>query len=284
MGIRCCFCRVAAWFNKKIDVLLLDEITQILSAFTSGKIDQSELVFYTLLDLIENTVENGGVVLCMDADLSSEDIWQFRERFPHLCDRMEVYDKPFEDNDIKVRFGTGIKAKNAAIADLLDRVKLGQIITVASDSKKLVNDLREQIEQNNPTLNCLSIHADNSSHPEGKAFLQQPNTEASKYSVVLYSPAIVGGLSVTSVKPDHCFVFSYNKLDAPAIMQQMFRYRKTTDFTVVGDLMPPSRDCEDFIQRIHCIERMAGLKEGSRFMPAIMRDLSKDREPVKQNC
>ena len=243
---------------KKIDVLLLDEITQILSAFTSGKIDQPEWVFHTLLDLIEKTVENGGVVLCMDADLSSDCLWQFREWFPHLCDRIEVYDKPFEDSDIKVGFGTGIKARNAAIADLLDRIKLGQIITVASDSKKLVNDLREQIEQNNPDLSCLSIHADNSSHPEGKAFLQQPNAEAPKYSAVLYSPAIVGGLSVTSVKPDHCFVFSYNKLDAPAIMQQMFRYRKTEEFTVVADLMPPSKDCEDFLQRIHCLERMAG--------------------------
>ena len=159
---------------KKIDVLLLDEITQILSAFTSGKIDQPEAVFYTLLDLIEQTVENGGVVLCMDADLSSDCIWQFREWFPHLCDRMEVYDKPFEDSDIKVRFGTGIKAKNAAIADLLDRVKLGQVIIVASDSKKLVNDLQEQIEQNNPGLGCLCIHADNSSHPEGKAFYSSP--------------------------------------------------------------------------------------------------------------
>ena len=247
---------------KKIDVLLLDEITQILVAFTSGKIDQPELVFHTLLDLIEKTVESGGVVLCMDADLSSGDIWQFREWFPHLCERMEVYDKPFEDNDIQVRFATGIKARNAAIADLLDRVKLGQIINVASDSKKLVNNLREQIEQNTPNLNCLSIHADNSSHPEGKAFLQQPNIEAPKYSVVLYSPAIVGGLSVTSVKPDHCYVFSYNKLDAPAIMQQMFRYRKTTEFTVVGDLMPPSKDCEDFLQRIHCLERMAGFEGG----------------------
>ena len=248
--------------TKAINVLLLDEITQIMSAFSSGKIDQPSVVYYALLNLIEKTVQNGGVVLCMDADLSSEDIWQFREWFPHLCDRMEVYDKPFEDHDIQVRFGTGIKARNAAIADLLDRVKLGQIINVASDSKKLVNELREQIEQNNHTLNCLSIHADNSSHPEGKAFLQQPNTEAPKYSVVLYSPAIVGGLSVTSVKPDHCFVFSYNKLDAPAIMQQMFRYRKTTEFTVVGDLMPPSKDCEDFLQRIHCLERMVGFEGG----------------------
>ena len=111
-------------------------------------------------------------------------------------------------------------------------------------------------------MGCLCIHSDNSSHPEGKAFVQQPNTEAPKYSVVLYSPAIVGGLSVTSVKPDHCFVFSYNKLDAPAIMQQMFRYRKTKDFTVVADLMPPSKDCEDFLQRVHCLERMAGF-EGS---------------------
>ena len=248
--------------TKAINVLLLDEITQIMSAFSSGKIDQPPVVHYALLNLIEKTVQNGGVVLCMDADLSSEDIWQFREWFPHLCDRMEVYDKPFEDNDIKVRFGTGIKARNAAIADLLDRVKLGQIINVASDSKKLVNDLWEQIVQNNPDLSCLSIHADNSSHPEGKAFLQQPNTEAPKYSVVLYSPAIVGGLSVTSVKPDHCFVFSYNKLDAPAIMQQMFRYRQTTDFTVIADLMPPSKDCEDFIQRIHCLERMAAFEGG----------------------
>ena len=243
---------------KKIDVLLLDEITQILSAFTSGKIDRPEAVFYTLLDLIEKTIENSGVVLCMDADLSSDCLWQFREWFPHLCDRMEVYDKPFEDSDIKVGFSTGIKARNAAIADLQDRLKLGQIITVASDSKKLVNDLREQVEQSNPNLSCLSIHANNSSHQEGKLFLQQPETEAPKYSMVLYSPAIVGGLSVTSVKPDHCYVFSYNKLDAPAIMQQMFRYRKTEEFTVIGDLMPPSKDCEDFLQRIHCLERMAG--------------------------
>ncbi|MCW7552772.1 hypothetical protein NX722_08975 [Endozoicomonas gorgoniicola] len=65
-------------------------------------------------------------------------------------------------------------------------------------------------------------------------------------------------MSFTSIKPDHCFVFSYNKLDAPAIMQQMFRYRKTKGFTVVADLMPPSKDCEDFLKRIHCLERMAG--------------------------
>ena len=97
---------------KKIDVLLLDEITQILSAFTSGKIDQPEAVFYTLLDLIEKTVENGGVVLCMDADLSSDCIWQFREWFPHLCDRMEVYDKPFEDQRYQgTCFGTGDQSK-----------------------------------------------------------------------------------------------------------------------------------------------------------------------------
>ena len=245
---------------RKVDVLILDEITQILGAFVSGQIDQPESVFYTLLDMIEKTVENGGVVLCMDADLSSEVVWQFREWFPQLHDQMQVYDKAYEDKGIKVRFGTGIKAKNAAIADLLDRINLGQIITVASDSKKLVNTLRQQIEQHHQDLKCLTIHADNSSHPEEKSFLQNPNAEAPKYSVVLYSPAIIGGLSVTSVKPDHCFVFSYNKLSAPAVMQQMFRYRKTDCFTVIGDLMPPTKDCEDFMKRIHSLERMSSLE------------------------
>ncbi len=245
---------------RKVDVLILDEITQILGAFVSGQIDQPESVFYTLLDLIEKTVENGGVVLCMDADLSSEVIWQFREWFPQLHEQMQVYDKAYEDKGIKVRFGTGIKAKNAAIADLLDRINLGQTITVASDSKKLVNTLRQQIEQHHQDLNCLTIHADNSSHPEEKSFLKNPNAEAPKYSVVLYSPAIIGGLSVTSVKPDHCFVFSYNKLSAPAVMQQMFRYRKTEHFTVIGDLMPASKDCEDFLRRIHSLERMNSLE------------------------
>ncbi len=245
---------------RKIDVLILDEITQILGAFVSGQIAQPESVFYTLLDLIEKTVENGGVVLCMDADLSSEVIRQFRTWFPQLLDQMQVYDKAYEDKGLNVRFGTGIKAKNAAIADLLERVNLGQTITVASDSKKLVNTLRQQIEQHHQDLKCLTIHADNSSHPEEKSFLQNPNAEATKYSVVLYSPAIIGGLSVTSVKPDHCFVFSYNKLDAPAVMQQMFRYRKTEHFTVIGDLMPVSKDCEDFLRRIHSMERMFSLE------------------------
>ena len=104
-----------------------------------------------------------------------------------------------EKSQINVRFGTCIKAKNAATADLLDRVGQGQMIVVASDSKKLVNDLRELIEQHFPDKPCLSIHADNSSQPEEKAFLQNPNQEAPKYSVVLYSPAIVGGLSVTCI-------------------------------------------------------------------------------------
>ncbi|WP_252180149.1 AAA family ATPase [Endozoicomonas sp. 4G] len=241
---------------KKMDVLILDEITQILAAFASGQIRQPDSVLYALLDLIEKTIEGGGLVLCMDADLSSADIRQFREWYPHLTDRMEVYEKPFEERGIRVRFGTGIKARNAVISDMLDRVGLGEVITVAADSKNLVNDIKAQIEQRFPDKACLAIHADNSSRPEEKAFLQNPNEEAKKYSVILYSPAIVGGLSVTSVKPNHCYVFSYNKLDAPAVMQQMFRFRKTTDFTVVADLMPPTKDCEDFIQRIHCLEHM----------------------------
>ncbi len=243
---------------KPFNALILDELTQILASFQQGTIDNPEKVLFTLQELIEQTVLSGGVVLCMDADLCSRQVLLFREWFPELVDQMEVYDKPFDDEGIEAWLGTGIKARNAAVHEMQCALSLGRTITVVSDSRKQVENLYQLIQTLHPDSDVcpLQIHANNSGQPEQKAFLEKPEESALKYSVVLYSPAIVGGLSVTSVAPDHTYVFSHNVLTAPQIMQQMRRYRKTRCFTVIGDIVPAHRDCEDFINRLNCLASM----------------------------
>lgn len=121
----------------------------------------------------------------------------------------------------------------------------------AGERVVLPTDSREQAERLNflyapmATGGALCIHGKNADEPEQAAFRANPNDEAKRWQLIIYSPALSVGVSVTSVMP-HIFTFvRAGSLDAAGLWQIARRFRRAADnlvrFVVAEHLCRPQR-------------------------------------------
>lgn len=129
----------------------------------------------------------------------------------------------------------------------------GEIIRLLQAGERVVlpTDSREQAERLHalyaPMANggALCIHGSNADGKEQAAFRADPNGQAKRWQLIIYSPALSVGVSVTSTTP-HIFVFARaGSLDAAGLWQLARRFRAAAGglvrFVVGANLCRPQR-------------------------------------------
>ena len=156
-------------------------------------------------------------------------------------------------------------------AEIIRLLQAGERVVLPTDS-------REQAEQLHTlyapmaTGGALCIHGNNADDAEQAAFRAAPNHQAKRWQLIIYSPALSVGVSVTSITP-HIFLFARaGSLDAAGLWQLARRFRCAAGglvrFIVGANLCRPQRQRiglkdiqSDIAQHAHALDLLNNAPE-----------------------
>lgn len=211
-----------SWFET-VDTLCVDEASQVLRHTANGPVDNPVRVMDGLVAAMRSSRR---VVMC-DADANDNVVELCEMARPgepiHIievdgrCDHINML-----HTDIDSAFGEVVKA-----------VRAGNKVLVADDSAQDGKKMVEVLLAKHPELKVLHVHKDSKSDSAVEAFLEKPNIECSKYDVVIYSPAISSGVSITRKHFDtHVAIF--HGVVPPTDAVQMMRRDRTARQYILG--------------------------------------------------
>lgn len=216
-----------SWFTT-VDTLCIDEASQVISHTATGPVDGRVRVFDALLDAVASARR---VLLC-DAD-ANDTVVEFCE-LARPGQPITILEVVGPTDHIRVNHTDDETAWQVA----LDWICAGKRVLVANDSaesaKKMAALIEERIEHGEcKPLRMLLVHADSKADPNVEAFLRSPNAEAVKYDVLIYSPAISSGVSMTTPHFErHVGLFSGNTVSPSDAIQMLRRDRTAREYLV----------------------------------------------------
>ncbi|MNJ08345.1 hypothetical protein D3C77_24550 [compost metagenome] len=205
-------------FIAEVDLVVIDEASQVISHVLGGEVKNRQLVWETLNFVVKNTAN----VIMSDADIDAR------------CAEMigpgyKLFRKPAAHAGITVRTGDINHVRALAVASACSTNTL-----IACDAVKEALAIAKSIEKNGGPV-ALVITADNALWPEQAAFIANPNDTA--HQVVIYSPVITSALSITSGHfKSHYGIFQGQVVPSDAI--QMLRRDRTAEIFTVGIKQP----------------------------------------------
>ncbi|HCE6978426.1 TPA: hypothetical protein NHP34_006075 [Pseudomonas aeruginosa] len=217
-----------SWFTT-LETLCIDEASQVLRHTTTGPVEGRVKVMDALIDAV-GAAER--VLLC-DAD-ANDSLIEFCE-LARPGQPITVLEVGGSAEHIRIDHTDDESAWQLAI----EQVKAGKRVLVANDSaesaKKMAALIEAMAEQGKiKPVRMLLVHADSKADQDVEAFLCNPNAEATKYDVLIYSPAISSGVSMTTPHFDaHFGLFSGNTV-GPSDAIQMLRRDRTARRYIIG--------------------------------------------------
>ncbi|MFJ2712969.1 DEAD/DEAH box helicase [Pseudomonas sp. NPDC087346] len=250
-------------FIQEVDLVVIDEASQVLSHVLGGEVKNRQAVWETLDFVVKHTAS----VIMSDADIDAR------------CAEMigtgyKLFKKPAAHAGITVHTGDINHVRALAIKSACEMNTL-----IACDAVKEALALAKSIEkQGGPA--ALVITADNALWPEQAAFIADPNSTT--HQVVIYSPVITSALSITSGHfKAHFGVFQGQVVPSDAI--QMLRRDRTAKSFVVGIKQPTYSKSEAVEATYKCSpialdDLVPHLKADAYVPPVFMRDPDKSDE------
>ncbi|MGL5291642.1 MAG: hypothetical protein ACRC9T_06950, partial [Vibrionaceae bacterium] len=212
------------------DTLIIDEIAQALMLALSDVVENNENIkSVRLVEQLRAVIKSAKRVLVMDADLDDQVVTFLEECRPN--ERFNIFEMPRNDNGYLVRWNCDQKYTANAETAILAAIKSGQRCIVATDSRDFADGLGALINSSIPETSTLVINASTSARKEVKAFLADPNAHAHLYDVIIHSPTMKSGVSITEGCFDCGFgVFSGMSIGAPDALQMMRRDRRLREW------------------------------------------------------
>lgn len=217
-----------SWFTT-VETLCIDEASQVLRHTTTGPVEGRVRVMDALIDAVASARR---VLLC-DAD-ANDGLIEFCE-LARPGEPITILEVDGSAEHIRIDHADDESVWQLAV----DQVKAGKRVLVANDSaesaKKMAALIESLVEEGEiKPVRMLLVHADSKADPQVEAFLQRPNAEAVNYDVLIYSPAISSGVSMTTQHFDsHFGLFSGNTV-GPSDAVQMLRRDRTARHYVIG--------------------------------------------------
>ena len=217
-----------SWFTT-LETLCIDEASQVIRHTTTGPVEGRVKVMDALIEAVAAAKR---VLLC-DAD-ANDGVIEFCE-LARPGQVITVLDVVGTTDHIRVDHGDDETVWQLAI----DQICAGRRVLVANDSaesaKKMAALIEDKVKDGQiAPVRMLLVHADSKADPDVEAFLCNPNEEATKYDVLIYSPAISSGVSMTTPHfESHFGLFSGNTV-GPSDAVQMLRRDRTARHYIVG--------------------------------------------------
>ena len=182
------------WFEN-LDMLCLDEASQIFAQVTLlGRMERRRENHDALL----KAMKSARSVLIADADANEYLVEELRRMAPerkitlieieHKEEAQKRWDIHFTDSMTQVR------------SEFIKAAVSGERCLLATDNRRKGIELERALEKLRPGIRILNIHRESSE--EGlkriRSFYLDPSGESQKYDVLIYSPAITSGVSLTT--------------------------------------------------------------------------------------
>ena len=213
------FCSFVTQFSN---VIFIDEIRQTLEHVAIGSINGSErkLVYEALIAAIRNAE----YVLGSDADLNQLTVDWLKHNFP---------EKAFfgltcqaKNPTPVIEYGHYVAAFNAAVKSALSGVPT----LIQCDSIKASKAVFQAVNQ--PHLKVLLVNSENKADANQARFLLTPNDEIKHYDVVIHSPVIGSGVSITCGYVQAHFALFRGVLAENEVLQMIGRNRNSKTIVV----------------------------------------------------
>lgn len=217
-----------SWFTT-LETLCIDEASQVLRHTTTGPVEGRVKVMDALIDAVGAATR---VLLC-DAD-ANDGLIEFCE-LARPGETITILEVGGTAEHIRVDHADDESVWQLAI----NQVQAGKRVLVANDSaesaKKMAALIEDMVKAGEiKPVRMLLVHADSKADQDVEAFLTNPNAEATKYDVLIYSPAISSGVSMTTAHFDsHFGLFSGNTV-GPSDAVQMLRRDRTARHYIIG--------------------------------------------------
>ena len=168
---------------------------------------------------------------------------------------IQFYEMPFsQDENLACQFATGkAQAKSVIDHQLLPAIAQGNKVAITTDNRLYAGKLESIIRKQFPDIELLLVHGKNKNEANQRDFLKHCDREAERYQVVIYTPAIQSGVSITTPF-DQVFGFSHNIVLPTEFVQMLRRFRTVREFTVVADLIPCKKGNEDWLARVQALQ------------------------------
>ncbi len=225
---------------RQHDFFGFDEATQGLRAILAGRAMENPVgVFNTLIDALARTEDHA---LMVDADANdllvdlAELAMKRREELglPAWL-QIHVIELPVDVRNRET--GKPIRVfyteKNRIMTEVIEAVKRGERIMLATDSSTFAEDVTMQLKLHFPGKKFLCVNQKNKQDEEVDAFTNQPKVMVKKYDGLIYSPSISSGVSFEEKHfHRHFGMFCGEVVPSDAI--QMLRRDRTAQEYIIG--------------------------------------------------
>lgn len=234
---------------KNSPAIVIDEFSQTLEHLATGTVERRAHVTNDLQKWLREKER----LFLLDADLNDRDIYFVRQIVGN--DRpLYIYEMPesWRGHTFKILPSSDVLMQ-AICRDLVQ----GEKVILAVDSKNSVRRLGQQIiEQIKATdkekasgLRTLLIHAENGGDAQQKNFLAEPDVESCKYDLLIYSPAISSGISLTSGHFSRVYGLYHGIVTGSQFFQMLRRNRTVKEISIAYKPVSQKRFIESIEDR-----------------------------------
>ena len=216
--------------------LFIDEIRQTLEHILLGPVDNRADVFSALSD----TIGNHEWVICADADLNDKTVEWVKSSTNKDCYLLYAGEPQsngktiieLENNDAVMLHArqTILDGDNVIIATDSTIQALKAMFAVGQDVDLSRHDdlktfVASAFKGALSADDILLVTGDNKGDPRQAAFLADPNEESKKYRLVIYTPVISSGVSITNTHFKCAYAMFANVLQPNEMLQSIARVR-----------------------------------------------------------
>ena len=236
------------------DFFALDEATQVLSSIASGSAMAYPVAVYRKLKTALARTTHKIVLADADANDNLVDLLESAN-----AERAQIGLKPWgkihivelpvnvaiDETD---QFGNTVSSAirinhtdpNSVYADMIDAVNDNEKVLFATDSNKMAGQLVNDIEKINhqrkakklAPIKVLYVSQDTKPDPAVQDFTNNPNQKMLQYDVLIYSPSISSGVSMTHQHFTKHFAVFYGQVLPSNAIQMLRRDRTAKSFTL----------------------------------------------------
>ncbi len=215
-------------FFEDAELLCVDEATQVLRHTMGGKdAIHAPVRAYNKLLAAARSAKN---VLLADADANDSLIEFLQQARPgQMINVIHVESPPI---DMTIKYCDNVEFVYHKILEAAKQTD--QRLLIATDNKGKAAALQEGIKQQRPNAKILCVTADSKGNSNELAFSNDPNGEAAKYDVLIYSPVISSGVSIKNLAAsfDAHFGLFHGVVVPSDILQMLRRDRNAKQFLI----------------------------------------------------
>lgn len=252
-------------FIDNLKYVFIDEIAQTLAFIKSKQCGTKEADNSVVYETLKRIIANVDCILGVDAELNDTviefiescrpdekfTIYDIKESRAHDRATPEEFVKAnkYPAKKANVKYITGKDSVNRCYGQILAEVREGNNVWVALEACDRTKALAEQIKANKPGVKVLVINKHTKNNKHVKKFLKNSDEESLKYQVIIHSPVISSGISVShkNKKPhfSKTFFLGGGFCISPSDASQMLaRVRYVNDYVVA--LIPNNQ--ADFVK------------------------------------